>query len=65
MNSVPSAGVRFIDPVLQQFFDDERLGLCRVTVKRLPPMVIASDVQHHVLVEYYDPELEMVKRLSI
>jgi hypothetical protein len=65
MNRVPAAQVTFVDPVVQDFFNDERLGLCTVEVKRLPPAVVVGDVQHHVIVHYHDPELEMVKRLSI
>ena len=64
MNRVPAADVTFIDPVLQQFFDDERAGLCTVEVKRMPPTVIVGEIQHYVIVRYNDPELEMVKRLS-
>jgi hypothetical protein len=65
MNSVPAAGVRFVDPIIQMFFDDERAGLCTVTVKRVPPIVMASEFQHHVIVKYHDPEVAMLKRLSI
>lgn len=65
MNSVPAAEVTFSDPIVQGFFEDQRSGLCTIQVRRHPPVVIAGDVQHHIVVSYYDPELEMVKRLSI
>jgi len=71
MNRVPSAEVTFVDPTLQEFFDDERAGLCTVEVKRISPIqvvptvVISQDVQHYVIVRYHDPELEMVRKLSI
>ena len=65
MASIPAAGVKFVDPVLQQFFDDERAGLCTIEVKRLGPVATDESVQHHVVVRYHDPEVAMLKRLSI
>jgi len=64
MVRVPAAQVRFVDPVLNQFFADERAGLCRVEVRRLAPTVMPADAQHLVRVSYDDPELEMIRRLS-
>ena len=64
MVRVPAAQVRFVDPVLDQFFADERAGLCVIEVKRRAPTVLPADVQHLVLVRYDDPELEMIRRLS-
>ena len=64
MVRVPAAEVRFVDPVLDQFFADERAGLCVVVVRRLAPTVLPADVQHRVEVCYTDPELEMIRRLS-
>jgi hypothetical protein len=63
MTQVPAADVRFNDPVLQQFFDDERAGLCDIEVKRTSP-IASGDSQHHVRVQYHDPELAMLRRLS-
>ena len=65
MARVPAAGVTFIDPVLQQFFEDERAGHCTIEIKRLPPTVVVGEVQHHVVVRYHDPEMGMLRRLSI
>jgi hypothetical protein len=65
MARVPAAEVKFVDPVLQMFFDDERAGLCDIEVKRLGPIVPPEGVQHHIIVRYLDPELEMIKTLSI
>ena len=65
MAQVPAAETKFVDPILQMFYDDEKAGLCEITVKRVPPIVVASDFQHHVLVRYFDPEIAMLKRLSI
>jgi len=65
MARVPTAGVKFVDPVLNMFFEDERNGLCDIAVKRLPPTVVDDNQQHEVHVSYYDPELEFVKRMSI
>ena len=65
MARIPAAEVRFVDPVLQSFFDDERAGLCEITVKRLGPVATDESVQHHVVVRYHDPEVAMLKRLSI
>ena len=65
MVRVPAAEVRFVDPVLDMFFEDERSGLCSVQVKRLAPTVLPADVQHTVEVTYWDAETEFEKRLSI
>ena len=65
MLQVPAAQVRFVDPTLQMFFDDEALGLCDVVVRRLPPTVVPADAQHMVHVSYHDAGLEFTKRLSI
>lgn len=65
MARVPAAQVQFVDPVLQMFFDDEAAGLCDIEVKRLGPVVPPEGHQHHVIVNYLDPELEMIKTLSI
>jgi hypothetical protein len=69
MARVPAAGVRFICPAIQQFFDDERAGLCTVEVKRLVTKLFPTDeypgVQHEVRVRYEDPELEFERKLSI
>lgn len=65
MVRVPAAQVKFVDPVVQQFFADEALGLCVVDVKRLPPTVVDDNVQHMIHVSYLDPQVEFEKRLSI
>lgn len=68
---VPAAQVKFVDPNLQMFFDDETLGLCDITVKRLNPTelidadIAGREVQHEVHVCYKDAELEFTKRLSV
>lgn len=64
MIHVPAANVKFTDPALDMFFEDERAGLCDVVVKRLPP-IVTTDQQHTVEVTYYDAEIEFVKRMSI
>jgi len=65
MNQVPAALVRFSDPQVQEFSEDERLGLCTIEVKRIPPIVSGDDVQHHILVQYNDADLHMLKLLSV
>jgi hypothetical protein len=65
MNQIPAAVVRFSDPVVQEFFEDERRGLCTVIVKRIPPIATGDDVQHHILVQYNDADLHMIKMLSV
>ena len=65
MNQVPAALVRFTDPQVQEFFEDERLGLCTVIVKRIPPIATGDLVQHHILVQYNDADLHMLKLLSV
>jgi hypothetical protein len=71
MVRVPAAQVKFIDPTLNMFFDDETLGLCVIEIKRLRPEEIVDAhidgrvVQHQVHVTYHDAKLEFVKRLSI
>lgn len=65
MARVPAAEVKFVDPILQMFFDDERAGLCDIEIKRLGPIVPPEGEQHQVIVRYHDPEVAMMKRLSI
>jgi hypothetical protein len=71
MARVPAANVQFVDPVLQSFFEDEKNGLCTIEIKRLKPFVAESIAElgrvaeHQVIVRYHDPEVAMVKRLSI
>lgn len=64
MVRVPAAQVKFVDPNLDMFFEDERAGLCSVEIKRLAPTVMPADAQHTVQVTYYDAELEFTRRLS-
>jgi len=68
MARVPASGTKFICPVIQQFFDDERAGLCDVEVRRRVNKYIPTNstgtVQHEVQVRYLDPELEFERRLS-
>lgn len=80
MIQVPSAGVRYNDSVLQEFAEDEQLGLCTMRVVKLPEekkqqpvydinydgwRVHETTVQRHeVQVQYHDPELEFVKALE-
>lgn len=65
MARVPAANVQFVDPVLQMFFEDEKNGLCDIEIKRLGPLVPPEGEQHEIIVRYHDPEVAMVKRLSI
>ncbi len=65
MVRVPAAEVKFVDPALNQFFEDERAGLCSIQVKRLAPTVVPADAQHEVWVTYEDPELEFERKLSV
>jgi hypothetical protein len=70
MVRVPAANVQFVDPALQQFFDDQAAGLCEIKIKRLNLDEIISanakgqEIQHTVEVTYLDPELEFTRRLS-
>jgi len=65
MARVPAAGVKFRDPVVQQFFDDEAAGLCEIQVQRLNQAELDSEIQHQIQVQYLDPERAMIVRLSI
>jgi len=71
MARVPAAQVKFVDPVLQEFFDDQAAGLCDIKIKRLNLEQIMTanregqEVQHRVEVRYHDPEIEFERRLSI
>jgi len=71
MVRVPAANVKFVDPALQQFFDDQAAGLCEIKIKRLNLEQIMTanregqEIQHHVEVTYLDAELEFTRRLSI
>jgi hypothetical protein len=70
MARVPAANVKFVDPALQQFFDDQAQGLCEIKIKRLNLDEIMTanakgqEIQHTVEVSYLDPELEFTRRLS-
>jgi len=80
MFRIKSAGVRYTDPVLQVFAEDEDAGLCSMRIRKLPEhvewveiidgkgltqLVKQTTQQHEVVVEYYEPELEFMKLLSI
>ena len=53
--------VDFTDPVLNQLYADEALGLC--TIKIHPPS--GDEFQDSVLeISYHDPELEFVRKLQ-
>jgi len=65
MRRVPAAGVTFVDPVLDMFFADEANGLCTIELDRKMGYADEVEPQHSVRVTYTDPELEVVKRLSI
>ena len=71
MVRVPAANVQFVDPALQMFFNDQREGLCDIKIKRLNLEQIMTanregqEIQHRVEVNYHDPEIEFVKKMSI
>lgn len=81
MAHVPAAGVRYSDPVLQEFAEDEQLGLCVMRVVKLPEekkqeqvydinydgwRVHETTVQRHeVQVQYHDPAMEFLKILEV
>lgn len=80
MAKIPAAQVTFVDPALQRMHADSLLGLCSFTIVRGPEIretVVAYDLegygrpyettrqQHHVEVNYYDPEDEFEVKLSI
>jgi hypothetical protein len=64
MAEVPAAQVIFHDPVVQAFYVDRDQGLCKITCKRF---IYGFEEQHvhEIHITYYDPELEMIKRLQI
>lgn len=64
MARVPTAGVRFTDPRLDQFYADERAGLCEILVRRLRPIVQEPGAQHYIEVHYHDPEMEFMRALG-
>jgi hypothetical protein len=63
MVRVPAAGVVFTDAGLNLFYQDSLNGLCTVEFNRAPPIV--SNLDHYVIVDYSDPELEFERRLSV
>lgn len=80
MFRIKSAEVRYRDPVLQLFAEDQDAGLCTMQMRKLPEhvewveiidskgntqLVKQTTQQHEVVVEYYDPQQEFEKRLSI
>lgn len=64
MVRVPAAGVTFTDPALNQFFADEREGLCRITVRRVKPIATGPEAVNYIEVHYEDPELEFMRALG-
>ena len=80
MARIPAAQVVFQDPALQRMHADSQQGLCTFSIVRGPEIketVVAYDSdgtgrpyettvqQHHVEVNYYDPEDEFEVKLSI
>jgi hypothetical protein len=63
MMAVPTAQARYSDPNMQQFRTDETEGLCRIRYVR--PYASIVDAQAAAEIEYRDPELEMLRRLSL
>ena len=63
MAEVPAAQTRFHDPIVQGFYDDRDRGLCTIKAKRF---IWGFEQQHvhEIWVSYYDPELEMIRRLQ-
>lgn len=64
MVRVPAAGVRFTDPQLDQFFADERAGLCTIQVRRVRPTVTEPGAVNYIEVHYLDPEMEFMRALG-
>ena len=65
MARVPAANVTFVDPNIQQFYDDERNGLCTINVQRFATGMHNMDsVIHEMTISYSDPELEFMRALS-
>lgn len=65
MNYVKSAEIKFVDPNVQMFYDDEAQGLCTIEVKpgrRSQDGLPSGDSE--LLIHYYDPELEFQRRLQ-
>lgn len=80
MARIKAAGVRYSDENLQEYIEDEMLGLCQVEIKKLPETQELVDVmdqdgniqqylqtrQNHIVeIEYGNPELEFVRVLEL
>jgi hypothetical protein len=80
MAQIQAAGARFSDASLQEYAEDEILGLCSIEIKKLPetrewtevidldgnPQRYLQTQQHHVvLIQYNNPELEFVRVLEL
>ena len=53
--------IQFVDPALNQFYLDESLGLCTITMLTSESLTTDSELEIH----YTDPELEFQRRLAI
>ena len=80
MAQIRAAGVRFTDENLQEYMEDEMLGLCSLEIKKLPetrewvevldldgnPQRFLQTTQNHIVeIEYNNPELEFVRVLEL
>ena len=65
MNFIKSAEIKFVDPNVQMFYDDEAQGLCTIELKQGKRPQDGLPSGDSVLeICYYDPELEFQRRLQ-
>lgn len=58
--------VEFMDPTLNQLYADEAAGLCTITLKtNSTGKYVGGQSDSTLEITYTDPELELLRRLSI
>jgi hypothetical protein len=64
MHFIKSAEVKFIDPAVQQFYDDEAAGLCTIKLRQIARQDGLPSGDSELIINYNDPELEFQRRLE-
>jgi len=64
MHRIKSAGVKFVDPGVQQFYEDADAGLCTIQLRQIARQDGLPSGDSELLIKYNDKELEFQRRLQ-